>query len=57
MNHHIIPLNDLKEHEEKSTCECNPKVEIVDGSQVIIHNSYDGREAVEMAKEILNPKE
>ena len=53
MSTHIIPINDLKEHEEKSTCSCEPRVEIIDGSQLIIHNSFDGREAVEMAKEIL----
>jgi hypothetical protein len=27
---HITPINDLKEHEEQSTCECSPSIEIVD---------------------------
>ncbi len=54
MNYHILPINDLKEHEEKSTCECNPRVEFINGNQLIIHNSFDGREGVELAKEVLN---
>jgi hypothetical protein len=42
---HILPLNDIKEHEEKSTCECYPEVEILEnGDIMIIHNAYDGRE-------------
>ena|SRR5690606_23827798 len=40
----IIPVNDLKEHIENSTCGCNPKVEFENGEMIIIHNSYDGRE-------------
>lgn len=41
-------INDLKEHEEESTCECCPWVKIVDGGDMlIIHNSYDGREILE----------
>lgn len=45
---HILPIDDLKEHEEESTCECCPSVEIVDGGDMlIIHNSYDGREILE----------
>ena len=50
---HIIPLNDLKEHEDIS-CKCNPRTEILeDGDILIIHNSYDGREGLELANEIL----
>jgi len=42
---HILPVNDIKEHEEKSTCECYPEVEILEnGDIMIIHNAYDGRE-------------
>jgi len=40
----IIPLKDLKEHEELSTCECCPSVEFENGEMLIIHNSFDGRE-------------
>lgn len=52
---HILPINDLREHEEKSTCDCEPKSEILEnGDVMIIHNSFDGREVVELANEILN---
>jgi len=55
MNWHILPLNDSKEHEELSTCDCLPKVEIAEGGDMlIIHNSYDGREIVEKVNEFLN---
>jgi hypothetical protein len=46
---HVVPLNDLKEHNCISClCECKPKVEEVDGGWLIIHNSYDGRELFEL---------
>lgn len=42
---HILPLNDLIEHIEESTCECFPDVEILEnGDILIVHNSIDGRE-------------
>jgi hypothetical protein len=44
---HIIPVNDIKEHEELSTCECCPRLEIENGEMIFIHNSYDGRESKE----------
>lgn len=44
----ILPLNDLKEHEESTTCGCNPKIEILENWDImVIHNSYDGREHIE----------
>jgi len=57
MAYHILPINDIKEHEESSTCECAPKVITENGELIIIHNSYDGREGLEMANEILAKKE
>lgn len=54
MNWHILPINDLKEHEEISTCECMPKVEIQgNGDLLIIHNSFDGREIIEKINKLL----
>lgn len=44
---HILPVNDLKEHKESSTCECSPTLEVENGEMIFIHNSYDGRELVE----------
>ncbi len=41
---HIIPINDLKEHEEESTCQCCPSLELINGEMMFVHNSYDGRE-------------
>ena len=43
---HVVPVNDLREHEESSKCWCRP-VEIFDASMhapVWVHNSMDGRE-------------
>lgn len=54
MTYHVLPINDLKEHEELSTCDCQPKVEFVDGNMLVIHNSYDGREIIEQVNEIIN---
>jgi len=50
----VLPVNDLKEHVENTTCWCNPKVEIVNGEMLVIHNSKDGREYLEQAIEELN---
>jgi hypothetical protein len=40
----IVPVNDLKEHTEDSTCECMPSVEFHYGEMFVIHNAYDNRE-------------
>ena len=51
----ILPINDLKEHEENTTCECNPKVEVLENGEIlVIHNSYDRREVIEEALELIN---
>lgn len=51
---HIYPVNDIIEHDlDTTTCECQPKIEEVNGEMLVIHNSYDGRELMEQAKEIL----
>ena len=50
----VLPKNDIKEHTEQSTCDCNPTVFFKDSEIVIIHNSFDGREAIEMFNEIVN---
>ena len=51
----ILPINDLKEHEENTTCDCNPKVEILENGEIlVIHNSYDRREVTEEALELIN---
>jgi hypothetical protein len=45
---HILPIDDLEEHLEKSICKCSPKSEILEnGDILIIHNSFDQREQIE----------
>lgn len=47
---HVIPINDLREHSASSSdCPCWPDVQIVDGGEVIVHRSWDGREILEQA--------
>jgi len=53
----ILPLDDLYEHIATEMCECNPRVETINNSLLIIHNSYDLREIVEEASLILRGKE
>jgi len=41
----ILPVNDIKHHVENSTCECKPKIEILeDGEIMVVHNAWDNRE-------------
>jgi hypothetical protein len=42
-----MPIDDLKEHEESSSCDCCPMMIEVNGEFVFSHNSYDGRELIE----------
>lgn len=53
MNWHVLPVNDLEPHEENTTCKCKPNVIHQAGNMIVVHNSFDGREGVEWAKEIL----
>lgn len=50
---HVLPVNDVKEHRESYICPCLPEVKNEGGNMIIIHNSFDGREGVEWANEIL----
>ena len=53
---HILPVDDSDEHEESSMCKCEPEVQESGGGILIIHNSFDGREGLEQALDILNQK-
>jgi hypothetical protein len=55
MTMNILPVNDIEEHEESTTCKCQPKVEIVEGEMIVIHNSFDGREFKEELFENIKP--
>lgn len=51
---HVEPVNDLKPHSGEF-CKCGPRVEVQsNGSKLVVHNSWDGREfwEVENQKEI-----
>ncbi len=55
---HVTPLDDTEEHDLSdtgNTCKCNPEIIIQPNSEIIVvHNSFDGREGLEWANEILN---
>lgn len=53
---HILPIKDLKDHKEASSCRCNPKVFMENGTLIVAHNSFDGREGVEWVNQILKQK-
>lgn len=44
---HILPIADLREHEESRTCWCDPKLEREEDTVLVIHHALDGRELVE----------
>ena len=53
---HVHPLNDTEPHDLEGTqCKCNPSVIIEPNAEIIVvHNSFDCREAVEEVERILN---
>ena len=54
---HVHPLNDIKEHDTSNTgntCHSTQIVQIEAGEMIVIHNSFDGREGVEIVNDILN---
>lgn len=63
--YHISPNNDTHPHklhclypaigDVTCSCMCHPRIEEDNGFLFVIHNSFDGREGVEWAKEILDP--
>ena len=42
--YHVLPIDDIEEHNESDSCKCNPLIEIYELDKVIIHNSFDSRE-------------
>lgn len=47
---HVMPK--YEEHEESMNCHCEPNIEFYKRT-LIIHRSYDGRELIEEANEVL----
>ena len=64
--YHVYPINDLEEHYLECVypaigspycpCKCEPIWKEEGDALLIVHNSYDGREAVEWVNEQLNHK-
>lgn len=64
--YHVHPLNDLEEHYLECVypaighpycpCKCDPYFKEDGEVLLIVHNSFDGREGVEWANELLNIK-
>ena len=48
---HVMPVGDTKEHTPHTYCHCKPLIDWKD--QLVIHNAFDHREAVEEANRIL----
>lgn len=48
-NIHVVPLNDLREHDTSLTCWCHPTPED-DESRVVLHHSMDERESYEQGR-------
>lgn len=45
---HVLPVNDLREHDETEQCWCQPRVERVRaGRYLISHHAADGRDLIE----------
>lgn len=53
MTLHVIPLDDLIEHQESLMCACEPTICLDSGHTMIIHNSFDGREIIKEVHKIL----
>lgn len=46
---HVYPIDDVAPHNvQGGPCPCEPRVEVQGQTALIIHNSFDGREAYEM---------
>lgn len=46
-----------EEHQQGAECRCRPTVEVQGAYLLVIHNSYDKREFIEMAIAIMNGDE
>ena len=49
---HVLPVNDILEHQECADCWCDPEIEVVGATLLIIHNSFDGREYKEIVEDV-----
>jgi len=49
---HVVPLDDLREHETNGSCWCKPTLDDEGAEPIWIHNSLDGREAFETGERL-----
>jgi hypothetical protein len=49
---HVLPSGE--EHEISLACPCEPRIENDENGRLVIHMAFDGRHALEQAREILN---
>lgn len=54
---HVLPIDDFRLHIEQSTCECQPRVEVVEGGMIVVHHSWDNREVIEQVRSLLSKQE
>jgi len=51
----VYPVNDTKLHDiDSADCECKPTLD--EENSILIHNSFDCREAVEWAEDVLKTR-
>lgn len=50
---HVMPINDIREHQSEMSCWCRPQVD-VDDDEVVVHNSADMREENENPTGVLH---
>ena len=53
--YHVRPNDDMLPHSLSTMCACCPTVKEHNGNVIVTHSSFDGREGIEQANEILNP--
>lgn len=54
MTWHMLPVDDIEDHDESSTCKCEPGCQVMEyGDIMIIHNLFDRREGLEITNQIL----
>lgn len=49
---HVIPLGDLREHDEDEACWCTPAIEYVGVGTLVTHNAMDDRESYEQGRKL-----
>lgn len=49
MTYHVVPVDDLVDHDLNDDCVCGPTITFEEGAPVVVHHSLDGREATEPA--------